>query len=73
MAALAPYDPTATCSKCGSDEVRTRHEGPIEQDPCWYDRKYNPPGKWPAHEYQHRTCARCGYEWPQAVIPQAAA
>lgn len=64
---VKPYDATSVCPKCGHDKVGTRYEGPIEQDPCWYDRKYKPVGKWPEAEYQHRTCERCRYEWPQSI------
>jgi len=66
---LNPYDPKAVCPKCGGKDVRTRYEGKIENDPCWFARKYDPPGKFPEHEYQHRTCSRCRYEWPEAVTP----
>ena len=56
------------CSKCGHDDIHVRYEGPIEWDPCWYDRKYSPPGKWPEHEYLHHTCKKCGYDWPEDVV-----
>ncbi len=65
---LEPYNQNATCAKCGCDEIKTRHEDVIDNDPCWYDRKYKPYGKWPEHEYMHRSCANCGYEWPEQVL-----
>lgn len=69
MGGLKPYSPKSKCPKCGHPKVGTRHEGRIEDDPCWYERKYNPVGKWPEHEYLHRTCDRCGYAWPESVTP----
>ena len=71
-ARLLPYDAARPCPQCGNDRVKTRYEGPIEQDPCWYDRKYRPVGKWPEHPYLHRTCERCEYQWPEASLSQGA-
>lgn len=62
------YNPAAKCGACGHDEVKTRFIGPIEEDPCWYDRKYKPLGKWPEVPYLHRTCSRCGNEWPEQPL-----
>ncbi len=67
---LRPFDGHAACPKCDHDVVRTRYVGHIQQDPCWYERTYSPPGKWPEHEYMHRTCERCKYEWPEAALTQ---
>jgi len=64
---IAPYDSNAICPKCGGDKIATRYRGPIEDDPGWYQRKYSPGGKWPEYEYQHRTCERCEYDWPEAI------
>lgn len=69
MRKLQPYNPKSTCPKCKGRDVATRYEGPIEEDPCWYGRKYEPRGKWPEKEYMHRTCKRCDYEWPESVLP----
>lgn len=63
-----PYNPKAKCPKCACAKIATRYEGPIENDPCWYDRRYKPINKWPEHEYLHRTCTTCGYEWPEKVL-----
>jgi len=68
---MSTYDPEAKCAACGHDLVGTRYVGPIEQDPCWYDRKYKPLGKWPEEAYLHRTCERCGNEWPEATMSPA--
>lgn len=73
MNKLTPFDASSVCPKCGHDDIDTRYEGPIEDDPCWYDRTYNPVGKWPRKEYMHRTCERCKYQWPEAVIAGRAA
>ena len=62
------FDPDAKCDACGHDKVRVRYVGPIESDPCWYDRTYKPVGKWPKAPYLHRTCERCGNEWPEAPL-----
>jgi hypothetical protein len=67
MAKLTPYNESAHCPKCDGADVRTAYEGPIERDPCWYERKYNPVGKWPEHEFMRRTCTRCQYSWPEGV------
>jgi len=63
---LPPHDPDGQCPKCKGEAARTIYEPRIEDDPCWYDRKYNPPGKWPEHEFLRRKCERCGYDWPEA-------
>lgn len=67
MAKLAAYNPKAKCPKCGNAKVATRYRGIIEEDPLWFDRTYRDVGKWPEHEYQHRTCERCHYEWPERI------
>jgi Zn ribbon nucleic-acid-binding protein len=71
MPTLKLFNASAKCPKCAHPKISTRHEGHIDQDPCWYDRKYHPVGKWPEHEYMHRTCERCGYDWPEAVLAPA--
>lgn len=63
---LKAFDPKSRCPKCGNASCKTRWEDKIENDPCWYDRTYRPPNKWPKHEYMHRTCQRCQYQWPEA-------
>lgn len=65
---LKPFKLKCRCPKCGGSNVKSRYEGPIDQDPCWYDRKYNPVGKWPDYEYMHRTCETCSYAWPEACL-----
>lgn len=65
---MKPFSPTSKCPKCGTDDVRARHEPDIEHDPCWYDRTYKPAGKWPKHEFIRRTCNRCKYEWLEACL-----
>jgi len=67
---LKPFNEKAICPKCGGDKIQTYHQGPIEDDPCWYDRKNKPVGKWPKHEYLHRTCDRCKYAWPEAIVSE---
>lgn len=70
---LSPFNTDARCPKCDHDKIACRHEGPIDDDPCWYNRKYKPVGKWPGHEYVHRTCERCRYAWPEAVLTEKVA
>lgn len=53
---LAPYDPAVTCPKCGHDDVSTFYQ-PGPHYPCV---RYG--------EHLDRTCRRCQFGWPQAVI-----
>lgn len=69
---LPAFSAKSVCPKCGAKKVGVRYEGPIENDPLWYTRTYEPPNKWPKQEYMHRTCSRCKYEWPKAVAKRAA-
>ena len=69
---MRKYNSKAKCPKCGHNHILVRHEGPISDDPCWYDRRYTPVGKWPENEYMHRTCERCKYEWPEACLSKRA-
>lgn len=71
MAEIKNFDADAKCDVCGHDHVEMRYVGPIGEDPCWYDRKYKPIGKWPETEYLHRTCARCGNQWPERTLRAA--
>lgn len=64
---LKPFNPKAKCPKCGCTKIGSRWEDKIENDVCWYERKYKPVGKWPEHEYMHRTCELCDYDWPEKV------
>jgi predicted nucleic-acid-binding Zn-ribbon protein len=69
---LPKFNAESTCPKCGHDDVSVRYRGPIDDDVLWYDRKYRPVGKWPEHEYLHRTCKSCAYDWPEAAAGKAA-
>lgn len=67
MAKLTTFSAENVCPKCGG-AAAARYESRIESDPCWYDRKYNPPGKWPEHEFIRRTCEQCHYQWPEKCL-----
>ena len=69
---MSPFDEAARCDACGYDKIKVHFVGPITEDPCWYDRKYKPLGKWPEEPYLHRTCERCGNEWPEAPLTSGA-
>lgn len=58
---MAPFNPDATCPKCGHDKVGTLHQEPLHQscDPSCRD---NLP------ERLQRRCERCRYDWNEAVI-----
>lgn len=62
------FSEKSACPKCGCADVMSSYRPHIDQDPLWYDRTYKPVGKWPTHEYIHRRCRRCGYDWPEACV-----
>lgn len=69
--AAKPFNERGRCSKCGGRNVMSKYQPPIEQDPLWYARKYEPVGKWPEEEFIKRTCQRCGYDWPETTQPSS--
>ncbi len=63
---LKPYDPVATCPKCGHDDIDTAY--------VKYGGRYGMPCEsWSQiaeREHLHRHCRRCHYEWCEAVLSQ---
>lgn len=56
MALLAPFEPAATCPKCGHDDVTTGYRSGAHY-PCY---------EW--GEHLDRICRRCHHSWPQRCI-----
>ena len=54
---LSPYDPAATCSKCGHDDIRT-----IFRQGCL------PPSCMDHPDVMLRICRRCSYRWDEAPL-----
>lgn len=56
MATLQPYDPAATCRKCGGDDIWTCFAkgcgGLCDQHP----------------DVMQRACRRCSYQWDEAPL-----
>jgi predicted nucleic-acid-binding Zn-ribbon protein len=61
-----PYDPDATCPKCGCQQVNTYY---CTDYTPWYRERRN---RCPGGEHLHRACSRCRYEWFEAPLDQAA-
>ena len=61
---LPPYDETAICPKCGSDDVATLYST-WGMDTCYFMAD----GTWfhVRGEYLERACQRCIYKWPEQV------
>ena len=57
---LSPYNPNATCPKCGGEDIHTQFV------PC-LTRK-NPSDE----DVIIRRCARCGYPWHEAPLDAGA-
>lgn len=60
---MTPFDPAAKCPKCGHDETSD----------AYHKNGYKCPfgsvvdvGR--EEEHIHRTCKRCGFDWPEAVL-----
>ena len=65
---LKPYDPDATCPKCGHDDIMTVHHKFGRQSTVCSPSVSAYFRDMPEGEHLHRTCRRCRYEWPEAVI-----
>ncbi len=67
---MKPFDATAKCPKCGSDNIHT------SSCPGGQERLYGKlcDSDTPAYKFEHlhRRCERCGYEWLEATIPPEA-
>ena len=61
---MKPYDPNASCPKCGHDYVETGYE-----EACHWATADTL--KRPAKEHLRRTCGRCGFNWPERCFEQA--
>lgn len=57
--ALQPYSANAACPKCGHADIGTTHYPACGRAGC----------PWHA-EHLGRNCLRCGYRWPEAVLPR---
>lgn len=64
---LPPYNPEATCPKCGHDDVHTRYEPTAHHHSCQVREMVTDPVCCTA-EHMERTCRRCGYQWPEACM-----
>lgn len=63
---MEPYNPSATCPKCGHDDVNTAHHAKgkymgTSRMAEHFKTSYPPENMW-------RSCRRCGFGWPQAPI-----
>jgi len=60
---MKPFDPDATCPKCGYERIHTNYcEGGGRPD-CYVCDSGN--------KHLDRRCERCGYQWPEKCIPKA--
>ena len=53
------YNPSAKCPKCGHEVVFTSYQK---------QRSYTCLSGCSDGEHLHRTCQRCQYQWPEAVL-----
>ena len=60
-AGLPPFDPAATCPKCGYDEIGTSLHDP-HQPGCRCE------GADRCREHLGRFCRRCHWQWAERVI-----
>ena len=67
--ALPPFEPSATCPKCGYTGITTRYHDRVK---AWCDEVGLPPEYTRARdefgEHLMRLCDRCKYEWAEACI-----
>lgn len=56
---MKPFDPEATCIKCGGDDISTRYEAKKVCLRC----KPGDIGPHSSPERLSRHCRRCGYDW----------
>jgi ribosomal protein S27AE len=54
---MKPFDPAATCVKCGGDDISTHYE---EEKLC---SRCGPLSDHSNPERLSRHCGRCGYDW----------
>lgn len=60
-----PFDPNAVCPKCGHEDVGTAHYEAGRGPSMAASYVFEP-------ERLHRTCRRCHFDWPEAVLtPEA--
>jgi transcription elongation factor Elf1 len=62
---LPPYNPTATCPKCGHDDVRTFY---VAEHKAWSTPGCGLLSLDKYQEHLDRCCQRCHYEWAEAVL-----
>jgi predicted nucleic-acid-binding Zn-ribbon protein len=58
---MEPYSRYHDCPKCGGVSVQTRFH--LSGSDCSLGGPSYPTG-----EHLHRTCERCGYNWPEAPL-----
>jgi len=67
VAATKPFDPEATCPKCGHDDVRLRFSSGLS--PWTGGCSSECPSAW-SGEHLDRRCKRCGYKWTERVAAE---
>ena len=71
MKPLPPYNPAASCPKCGGTDIGVRHEVGVHGHDCPLDGL-----GWMGREcctFEHlcRGCRRCGYAWAERPLGAA--
>jgi hypothetical protein len=63
---IPPFDESATCPKCGSGDINTRHIVKGGRNHFWRPGC----GLWSMSDPEHmdRHCRRRGYEWAEAPL-----
>lgn len=59
---LPPFNPDATCPKCGHDVVKTMYQS----RGCRFPADCGV--RWDGSEHHDRVCQRCHFEWAESVI-----
>lgn len=60
MSALAPFNPEATCPKCGHDDIRSSFHRNVHD--CGFREPYI------REEHLERLCRRCSFSWMEAPL-----
>lgn len=66
-----PFDPDASCAKCGELRVNSLYEHAewIDPDSDYRSAIYAGVWSWTQHpERIRRWCSRCGYKWYESVL-----
>ncbi len=63
---LRPFDKSATCPKCGHSVVSVFYKARAEYGRSICCQR----AECPSAEHMHRECQQCGYQWPEAPLPE---